>query len=599
MLTSLLRRYRRLQAEGERGVALITVIGIGMVLAVMVGSGVALATTMATKASTDDDWNSALAAAYAGVADYQSRITNDNTYMEYGNKSAPFSQSTGSSTLVLPSGAATNKAFGIGAGGTWQPVAGASGNQAFRYEVDNSDYAAQGIIRILATGRSGSVTRSVLADVRQRGFLDYLYFTNYEVQDPQITGKTQCAAYNYAVGATAARPSSCDPIVFQTKDTVDGPMHSNDKLDICGGTFTSTVTSSNPTTPMTFCSSTLASGFKLTVNWEAPLLMPPTNAQMKQETMSTASRPSCLYTGPTKITYNSNGTMTVISPWTKTTYLDGSATKQNPICGTPGTATGQLGSASGQTFTVPDDNLIFVQTVPSLAGDPNYWAANAKPSGWADCPTNGNNLGFPTAGESVIKTAAAVYYGCRTGDAFVKGVVNGQSTVAAENYIWITGDITYQDPTASVLGLVGQNSVWVWNPIGSKTSGKSCNVTADPANATDTGYCTNLGDFSSGGRTIDAAMLSVSHTVQVQNYDLGGYLGSLNVLGAIAQQFRGPVGTSGSTHAGTGFDKGYTYDLRLKYIAPPKFLQAVSTTYGVTQYTSVKPSFNADGSNAG
>ena len=65
MFTALMRRYRRLRSEGERGVALITVIGIGMVLAVMVGSGIALATTMATKASTDDDWNSALAAAYA------------------------------------------------------------------------------------------------------------------------------------------------------------------------------------------------------------------------------------------------------------------------------------------------------------------------------------------------------------------------------------------------------------------------------------------------------------------------------------------------------------------------------------------------------
>ena len=42
---------------------------------------------------------------------------------------------------------------------------------------------------------------------------------------------------------------------------------------------------------------------------------------------------------------------------------------------------------------------------------------------------------------------------------------------------------------------------------------------------------------------IDAAILSLQHSFIVDNYQCGAKLGKLTVNGAIAQQFRGPVGT--------------------------------------------------------
>ena len=72
--------------------------------------------------------------------------------------------------------------------------------------------------------------------------------------------------------------------------------------------------------------------------------------------------------------------------------------------------------------------------------------------------------------------------------------------------------------------------------------------------------------------TIDAAILAINHSFIVDNYNCGAQLGTLNVNGAIAQKFRGPVGTYGS--GGTGYLKNYIYDDRLRYIEPPQLHRA-------------------------
>jgi hypothetical protein len=602
MMICLNRILRDRRDDGERGVALALVVGIAAVLFVLVAMALTFSVGAMSKATSTTSSNAAIAAAYAGVSDYQARLTNDNTYQRYGDPTAPFSASTGSATLVLPptnpDGTPGNPAFGYGTSGAWAPVPGATGNAAFRYEVDNSQYGSQGIIRLLATGRSGNQTRSFVANIRQKGFLDYLYFTDYEVQDPALTGDSQsgCTQYYPARSDTACGGA----IQFGSGETINGPLDSNDALYICGGTFNGTVTSNYATSPYYRNCGTA------TFNQGAPkfgpkLTMPPTNTAMKNETRgdltsTTVPRPGCLYTGPTSIVFHSDGTMTVKSPWS--VYMNTSATGGMPtvpanVCGTAGA--GGLGSLLGQTITVPAQNLIYVQTVPSVSTDPNYWAPTAAPPLYAACPANGNDLGYPVntttvvGGKTVVTTetttssAAGNYYGCRTGDAFVQGTLHGQVTIAAENYVWVTGDLTYSDNSSDVLGLVGQNAVWVWNPVGTiKTGGTTSGSAGSPVNL-----------LSDSGRSINAAILSVAHTFQVQNFSVGGYRGQLSVLGAIAQKYRGTVGTGNGS---TGYLKNYSYDVRFRSVAPPKFLQAVSTTYGISQLAEVTPAFNVDGS---
>ena len=69
--------------------------------------------------------------------------------------------------------------------------------------------------------------------------------------------------------------------------------------------------------------------------------------------------------------------------------------------------------------------------------------------------------------------------------------------------------------------------------------------------------------------TIDAAILAINHSFIVDNYGCGSDLGTLTVNGAIAQKYRGAVGTTG----GNGYVKNYNYDDRLKYIEPPSFIE--------------------------
>jgi Tfp pilus assembly protein PilX len=587
-----LARFLRAIHRDERGIALPVVIGTGMLMLVLVATSLTVASNGLRKTDTEQDQNGALDAAYAGVEEYQSRLAADNSYYTYGNKDAPFSVATGSTKLTLPTGTAANAAFGIGVNGTWATVPQSTPVASYRYEVDNSHYSANGSIRLRVTGRVGQSTRSIVADLKQSGFIDYLYFTDYEVQDPDLTGKTQCAVHIWE-----GRPTTCTSIQFGSTDTVDGPVHSNDTLTVCGSKFLGKVTSSSTSNPIVVTPSGCAKG-SYPNGQTAPYLqpevtMPPTNAQLKKETRNdlTSSEvplPGCLYTGPTVITFTSDGKMNVKSPWTKKTQVSetsGVASAAPAMCGTPGTGSNGLGSTAGATIDVIASNVIYVQNVPTLSSDPNY--SSAVPSGFACVNSNaGWTFGttqYPVANEITPdgSSASKPAYGCKNGDVFVKGTLKGAVTVGAENYIYITGDLTYSDAAKDIIGLVGNNAVWVWNPMKTVTSGSGWYQTT-----------TTKPLLTDSGRTINAAILSVAHTFQVQNYDQGGDArGTLTVKGSIAQTFRGPVGLVG----GSGYIKSYKYDTRFAYMAPPKFLSPVSSAYGVSQFSGVPAAFSATG----
>lgn len=597
----ILRLARRLRpATRDEGYALPVVMGLGLLMLTLVATSVSVTLSGEQKSKTDEEWNAALAAAYAGIEDYKSRLENDVSYSRYGNPSAPFStQSTG---LSLPTGTSANKAFSITLNADWAIVPGSDdidipGTREasfFRYEVDNSRYGATGVIRIRSTGRVGDETRSVISDLRQEGFNDYVYFTDYEVQDPIISGESSnCEAYAWV-------RSGCADIQFAAVDVLRGKVHSNDRIVVCGATFKGGVTTASTTTPRYKIASNCSDGV-----FEAgkpvkvdKITMPPSNDQMRKETRndlpSEVPSPGCLYTGPTSIKLNNNGTMTVISPWTKKTQI--AATKAGAtspaMCGTPGTLAGQLGHPDGATISVLNHNLIYVQNVTSdTTNDPNGWLTTDKPSGFT-CSDSGNKferwafgtLAYRATGEDTpfTSTAANPAYGCRKGDLYTSGVLKGQMTMAAMNFIYIVGDITYADNQQDVLGLVGENAVWIWNPMKS-TTGTS--TTTDKSDDSGTAILPK-------NRTIYAAILSVKHTIQVQNYHVGGARGVLKIVGSMAQKFRGTVGTGAGAN---GFSKDYGYDLRLTYLSPPKYLTPTSTTFDTTQIAGVPAAFSPNG----
>lgn len=622
-LRPLVRRLRAVRETGEKGVALAMVVGIASVLLLLISLTMTFSVSGLVRSNHDADWDAAMSAAFAGVAEYQGRLTNDPSYQQYGNPASTFTVANGSkNSVTLPTGVNANPAFDVASGGTWATVPlsdGLPANAAFRYEVDNSKYPSNGVLHIRATGKVDTVTRSVVANVKQTGFTNYVYFTDFEELDPTLNTNSNCpATYAWA----AARSSSC-LINFVPGDTFDGQVHSNDTLNICGGTFKQRVTTANPTRNSSgnlYSASNCDSGSATPTFSAGPpanaalITMPPPQAQLDQVRTDIATKvpnPGCLYTGPTKITFFVSGAtayMNVVSPWTKSTQLSNAAATAPALtpafCGTPGDPAktldqnaGTLSGKTGQDIAIGPatklyNNLAYVQGIPATSTNVNYWSSSTAPNKntysctGADGTTSGNGLGYPIKNEVV---GSVPTYACRAGDVFVQGSMHGAMTINAENYAWITGKLTYQDSANDILGLVGAGAVWVYNPIlctspatwPSSTTTK-CSATKG-ATTWETGSCQ---------RTINAAVLSNYHSFEVQNYDSGIYVGYLCLTGSIAQEYRGPVGKGGGS---SGFLKSYSYDTRLLNAPPPKFPTPRTTSYDVTTEIEVKTAFGANG----
>ena len=155
------------------------------------------------------------------------------------------------------------------------------------------------------------------------------------------------------------------------------------------------------------------------------------------------------------------------------------------------------------------------------------------------------------------------------GNLYISGTYTSSMTLAAQN------DIIVRPPTGtsngdvigsgnSVLGLVANNFVRVYHPV-------------------DSG-CDNVSPVMNNVR-IDAAILSLQHSFTVDNHDCGAKLNDLVVNGAIAQKYRGAVGTSG----GTGFTKDYNYDDRFRYRSPPFFLEPIAASWHVVRSNEQVP----------
>ena len=113
-----------------------------------------------------------------------------------------------------------------------------------------------------------------------------------------------------------------------------------------------------------------------------------------------------------------------------------------------------------------------------------------------------------------------------------------------------------------MLGLIANQFVRVYHPVDAN--------------------CDNNG--GPGSIQIDAAILALQHSFTVDHYYCGNPLGTLTVNGVIAQKFRGPVGTGGSSIS-TGYLKDYNYDDRLQLRQPPYFLDPVQSAWRIQRQT--------------
>ena len=371
-----------------------------------------------------------------------------------------------------------------------------------------------GTFRIRATGRSGDVSRTIVTTLRRRSFLDYIYFTDYETRDPiqyPDPDDAEWAAANCAK-PRASRPSDCVPIQFADDDVINGPLHTNDDLLVCGGTTLGRKDKDDVievTGPGGWKNASGCSG-QPTINGKwihpaNPLTVPPTNTGL-----ANIADPAYTFTGKTTIVL-------------KGSTMDITTTTQGTQTGVP----------------LPDNGVIYVNNGACTGTKTPLLQRYDDPAGCAVVYLNG------TYAESL--------------------------TIASANDIVVNGDVRKDPASDVVLGLIANNNVRVYHPV-------------TRSNWNDPDSCTNA-TGTMPNVTIEAAILALTHSFVVDNFRCGNVLGKLNVIGAIAQKFRGAVGTTKPT----GYTKNYVYDDRLKYRSPPFFLDPVQASWKVNRINEQVP----------
>ena len=521
--------------RGDDGIALVGVLLSMVVISLFLLASLAFALEQSKPARRDQDAKIAVAAAQAGLDEYISRLTADSNYWERGNVDA-----------ANPALTQT---------GTGQTIQG-TGTSGARYRywllTTPTQIAQTGRIRLEVTGISGpdssrTVTRKISADLAPKGFLSFIYLSDVEVVDPELLGDNPACGNYYYAGRSAR--TDCANIQWVGGDTVQGPLHSNDALQINGSVnFTSPSTETSwpatdgagPTAKTWWGSQ----GFPLTGNpprYAPALSLPTANAELLKYVNPDidgdgTTGPGCYYKGATRIRFTGT-TMRVYSPSTDT-------------AGTPASCFNTSNRAVEQTVNIPP--VIYVDSTSSSC---TYGAT-----------------GYPQTNEDVtVGTATAVSWGrttnydCRRGSVYIQGNANDQVTVAAKDDVVVTGNLTLDDNATGtdLIGLIAGNYVWVYHPV--RTDG------------------TNL--LSTHVTTIQAAILALRHSFVVQNWNEGAPLGTLNVMGAISQKFRGAVGTGSGSSISTGYFKNYVYDDRLAYLQPPYFLKPDSAPWQVAAVT--------------
>lgn len=569
LITNFLRRLR----HDEDGFTLAAVMGItAAVLAISVAA-FAAADGDIRPGADDKERKQAYAAAEAGIADYLARLTAKPDYW----RDCASDANNASINQVDP---ATRK---------WTPVEAGS-PPAYSVEVLPANGAptcstadpiatfvdsSTGTFRIRATGRAranGGPRRSLIATFRRKGFLDYIYYTDLETSDPrwlrrETAGRetrendginpagperrnveqwaeVECGYWNAGRGSKDWRadaadagmktgntgnvnndwtpwdPSGedCGEIRFVSADEVKGPLHTNDHLLLCG-------------TPK--------------------------------------------FGRSDKDDIEVSGTVTVGG--TVTSYRQQSGCSGEPVVNDPGETDptrGMLRPNAPRVELPPNNRSLRDEALPGyrFGGKTEIVLSGTTMSvnGFTESGVAVNKtMNLPSSG--VINVANLTTGVCPTydplrpytpapacGDVWVSGNYSRSVTINADNDIIVQGNVTASGTAKPLLGLISNNWIRVYHPV----------------NYDSNGDCTTNASNSPTNIRIEAAILSVNHSFAVDNYWCGAKLGNLTVVGAIAQKYRGIVGSGDS-----GYYKDYNYNEELRFRSPPRFLDPVQSTW--------------------
>ncbi|WP_432564866.1 hypothetical protein [Kineococcus sp. SYSU DK003] len=604
---------RRLVRRSDEGFTMLPVLA-AMVLVmglVLVGIGYAVAAHRTARVSQDT--KGAAAAAQAGLQDYIYRVNNCADYYA----TAPSCGTVTANTALRTSASQTNVAVVPGSTGVDQAVysqrvlASPAGSTTAGTFSTSIRLEVIGQIRNANTGAVRE-TRTLVADLTRDGFLEYLYFTDYETFSPantrlfkgefsvkmggasSVTDYKTGVAYGLAKGVTytVVQPTleqvtaGCERYYYATKDgSTTVPGRKSFPRTIKGGSLPAAGVQYWPGASVSTPAIGDIDDYQcLTINFSGTDTF---DGKVHSNDAMSLSGPVLFKKDVTtgwKVASGSNawyGSSNPSNAGQKPQYagklaMPKTTDKQQEIA-----------AAKGCVYTGPTQ-ITFLSSgkmkvlSPRTKGSTvNKGCANVTGNTYmadeqvVDGPENGviyvqkttesgSCLSWQTkANDDTVYDNG----GCTAGDAFVQGNVKGRFTVAAQHDVVVTGNVLYTDWSAdgSVLGLIGTNNVAVWHPV----SGNSNLVS--PANL-----------------EIDAAIASTGNSFTVFNYGKGAKMGTLTVKGVIVQRYRGPVATGSGSTTSSGYSKDYRYDDRLNSNPPPAFIQPEFDAWDIDTTTIVQ-----------
>lgn len=544
-------RMSRSNMRDEQGFTLALVMIAMFVISLITVATVTAVNSDIGATARDLDRKQAYEAAQAGIAEYAYKLNNDTNYwatcgsVPTSNPKPVPGGTSGTKYAVVPIGAST----GAGTCSQADPVTSM---------IEGAASSAPGTFRIRATGYSGEVQQRIVATFKRKSFLDYIYFTQLETSDPLTYGYTgaalagatsQCSKtavegrYSAPIPGTlidlngdgdttdSGERDYCNYIYFNNGERINGPLHTNDFLLTCG----------TPVFGRTFAD-------KIEIGAPDPGYYRDTSSGCPGEPSFLGERKAGAGTLTPPATNGALANVSGVAKYFGTTDITLSGTNMTVI-----------NNGVTTTRAIPTSGVVYVA---SDAACPLY-------SPFASDASTGSNGYGPIYPDQAS--------GC--GTVYVSGTYTGKLTIAAENDVIVDGNLCRGSCTSQtgdgLLGLIANNFVRVQHKYSTQTSRSSCNPTQG----------TPVEVKLPNPTVIDAAILAINHSFIVDHYNCGGVIGLLKINGAIAQKFRGPVGTSDDGVQRTGYEKNYTYDDRLSYVAPPKFVDPVQAPWRVQRET--------------
>ncbi len=516
------------------------IVALGVLTVTMLLTGAALLTVGGDASLTraDLDGKRAYAAAQSGLQAYLYQLNNNASTSSWW-ETCSNDLTNGNGTAVAVPGSTTGVTY------SYRPVpVGSYTSCSTTDPVGSLISASTGTLRMRVTGYSGSQSRTIVASFRTLTPLAFLWYTKYETMDTSLVPNgSNCDRFYWQ---TNPAPSGACYIYWVSGDHMNGPMYTQDQYLIqTGNTPTwgrnaqDVIASQVPTTGQNdICVNSNCQNDPNILGTAKPDVTPQVPLPSDNSNLQTdASAHGQVFAGTTTLTLSINSS--------------GKTVANGFTCATATTCT-QI-----QNLDLSSNPILYAANTSGCTS-PTYTPTSIQYS--TITPSNGSTT---WSGQSA--------YAGQCGDIYVSGTYNTPLTIGAGNNIIVTGNLENSTDTD------GQTS-----PTGTATMGLVANQYVRVMHP-----CTGSSPSQPANVTIDAAILTLSHSFFVDNYSCGreSRPGTLTVHGAIAQYFRGAVGTTGGSGSGTGYLKNYNYDDRLSLLLPPYLFDLQNTQWTVYRET--------------